>query len=328
MKTLRHGLVAGALAWLALSSTAQAQTPAPAPDGALSELVVIAHPPGPAMWRVQRGDSTLIILGAVSPMPQQLRWDQRPMFAALDGARLLLTPPKPDLGPIQVLGLLTSNIWKVRQSRALEPTLPPDIRARFVAARSHAWQTESRYAHWKPAVAGFLLLSDYRRSWGFSEAKPGSTVEKTAKEMRVPQTSIASYKVGLLMKVASRLDDKQNMECLADTLSQMEQEGAHPQDLDDDWARGDILAVAARYRASPLQRCLMLAPGAPALVEQELQLAADRLWSELQKPGKVVAVIDLAWLMPQGGLLDRLRAKGATVGVPAALATAPAEPSS
>ncbi len=319
---------AALIAGLMLSMTAQAQEAAAPPTAAndqstaLSELVVVGHPQGPAIWRVRRGDSTLIILGAVSPVPQQLRWDQRQVIAALDGARLLLTPPKPDLGPLQVLGLLAGNVWAVRQGKALEPALPPAIRARFAAARAHAWQPEARYAHWKPAVAGFLLLSDYRRSWGFSEAKPGSTVEQLAKDMHVPQKQIASYRVGLLMKVASRLDDAQNLACLEDTLDQMELEGAHPMDLDDDWARGDIRAVAARYRAAPLQRCLLRAPGAEGLIEDELAKAGDRLWDELGKPGKTVAVVDLAWLMPRGGLLDRLKARGAQIDEPPALAGA------
>ncbi len=322
MATIRR---AGVLAWLALTVPAQAQVPAPpAPDASnqLSELVVVAHPQGPALWRVQRGDSTLIILGSVTPLQQQQHWDQRQIQAALSGARLLLTAPKPALGPMAVLGALTSNVWKVRQSRPLEPGLPRDLRARFVAARSHAYEPESRYAHWRPAVAGFLLMSDYRRSYGFSEGKPDTTVEKMAKEMGVRAQPVGAYRVGLLMKLAGRLDERQNLACLADTLDQMEYEGAHVQDLNDDWAKGDVRAVAGRYRVSALQRCLALAPGSQEMIDQEMDKAVDRLWAELQKPGKVVAVIDLAWLLPRDGVLDRLKAKGASVGVPAAQAAA------
>jgi hypothetical protein len=311
-------------ACLALAAASARAQPVPPPmtadaDNQVSELVVVAHPQGPAMWRVQVGDNTMVIIGAVTPMQQQQRWEQRPLFAALDGARLLLTSPKPDLGPVQILGLLTSNIWKVRQRQPLEPQLPADLRARVVAARTHAWQKEDRYAHWKPAVAGFLLLSDYRRSFGFSEGKPATTVEKTAKEMGVRVEPLGAYRLSLFMKVAARLDDAQQLACLRDTLDQMEYEGAHAQDLNDDWAKGDVPSVIARYRIAAAQRCLMLAPGGRELVEQEMQKAADRLWAELQKPGKTVAVVDMAWLYPQGGLLDRLKAKGAVVGPPPAL---------
>jgi hypothetical protein len=288
-------------------------------DNQVSELVVVAHPQGPAMWRVQNGDNTMVILGAVTPMQQQQRWEQRPLFAALEGSRLLLTTPKPDLGPIQIMGLLTNNIWKVRQHDPLEPQLPADLRARFVAARTHAWEKEGRYAQWKPAVAGFLLLSDYRRSFGFSEGKPATTIEKTAKEMGVRTEPLGAYRIGLFMKVAARLDDAQGLNCLREALDQMEYEAAHVQDLNDDWAKGDVKSVIARYRVAAAQRCLQQAPGGRELIDQEMQKAADRLWSELNKPGKTVAVVDMAWLYPQGGLLDRLKAKGAVIGPPPAL---------
>lgn len=288
-------------------------------DNQVSELVVVAHPQGPAMWEVKNGDNTMIIMGAVTPMQQQQHWEQRPLFAALEGSRLLLTSPKTDLGPIQILGLLTGNIWKVRQRQPLEPQLPADLRARFVAARTHAWEKDSRYAQWKPAAAGFLLLSDYRRSFGFSEGKPATTIEKIAKDYGIRVEPLGAYRLGLFMKVAARLDDGQQMSCLREALDQMEYEGAHAQDLNDDWAKGDVKSVIARYRVAAAQRCLMQAPGGRELVEQEMQKAADRLWSELQKPGKTVAVIDMAWLYPQDGLLDRLKAKGAVVGPPPAL---------
>ena len=316
-------LLAPTLLALTLAASAAAQPVPPlldaGSDNTVSELVVVAHPQGPPLWRVQNGDNTLVILGAVTPMQQQQRWEQRPLFAALDDARLLLTLPKPDLRPVQIMGLLTGNIWKVRQRADLEPQLPADLRARFVAARTHAWEKDGRYKNWKPAVAGFLLLSDYRRSFGFSEGKPGSTVEKAAKDFGVPTQPIAATRVGLLIKVATGLDDAQNMTCLREALDQMEYEGARAQTLNDDWAHGDVKSVIARYKVSAGQRCLMQAPGGRELVEQEMSKAADRLWAELQKPGKVVAVVDMAWLYPQGGLLDRLKAKGAVVGPPAAL---------
>ncbi len=322
-----------AVAWLAPAVPAGAQPPAAPPsaaapdDGQVSELVVVAHPLGPALWRVQVGTSTMMILGSVTPMHQQQHWDQRQIRAALDGARVLLTPPRPDLGPLQLISLITTNIWKVRQNEPVESLMPPDLRARFDAARARAgYQKVERYAHWKPAVAGFLLQSDYRRAFGFSEGKPGTTVEKMARQMHVATQPVGTVRVGLLMKVAAKLDAKANLQCLTDALDDMEYEAAHASDLNDDWARGDVLSINARYRISAVQRCLERAPGAEALIQEEQQRAADRLWSELQKPGKSVVVIDMAWLLPKGGLLDQLRARGAVIGPPPALQAAAAEP--
>ena len=330
--------LAAALAVLA-AAPASAQAPAPdAPAPAapvspqddvnqVSELVVVAHPQGPAMWRISYKGAEMTIMGSVQPILQQQKWDRRQMLAALDGARLVILPPKVGLDPLQILALVTANLWRVRTLGELEPRLPPDLRARFEQARMITQQPKSRYAHWKPAAAGFLLLSDSRHIHGFSMGKPGTTVEKLAKGMHIPTRAISNYSVNSLIALATRLDDRQNLECLGDTLAQAEYEHQHAGDLNDDWARGNVLAVNARYRLPPLQRCLMLAPGARREIDKAMAEAADRLWAELQKPGRTVAVIDMAWLLPRDGLLDRLKARGATVAEPPQLTAAKAETS-
>lgn len=326
-----------ALAALALlaAAPAAAQAPAPAPAPAtvspeddvnqVSELVVVAHPQGPAMWRITYKGAEMTIMGSVQPILQQQKWDRRQIMAALDGARLVILPPKVGLDPLQILALVTTNIWRVRILGDMESRLPPNLRARFEQARMIAQQPKSRYAHWKPAAAGFLLLSDSRHIHGFSMGKPGTTVEKIAKGMHIPSRAISNYSVNSLITLATKLNDKQNLECLDDTLAQAEYEHARAGDMNDDWARGDVLAVNARYRLPPLQRCLMLAPGARREIDKAMAEAGDRLWAELQKPGKTVAIIDMAWLLPRDGLLDRLKARGATVSEPPQLAAVQAD---
>jgi hypothetical protein len=315
---------------------ALAQTPAPPPAEApaapgetgvddptqVSELVVVAHPQGPAMWRVSYNGAEMTIIGSVTPVHQQQKWDRRQTLAALEGARLVILPPTVGLNPVQVLALVTANIWRVRTFGDLEAHLSPEMRARFVAAREAARQPASRYAHWKPAVAGELLLSDSRHTFGYSMGKPGTTIAKIAKGMNIPTRVISHYSMNSLVGVAIKLDDKQNLACLDEALTQAKYEQDHVEDMNDDWARGNVLAVNARYRIQPIQRCIMQAPGARKEVEKAMSEAADRLWAELQRPGKTVAVMDMAWLLPKDGLLDRLKAHGATVGEPPQLASA------
>jgi len=316
---------------------ALAQAPAPgpatppAPSGGeagvddptqVSELVVVAHPQGPPIWRVTYNGAEMTIIGSVTPIQQQQKWDRRQTMAALEGARLVILPPTVGLNPVQVIALVTANIWRVRTFGDLESRLPPDLRARFVAAREAARQPASRYAHWKPAVAGELLLSDSRHTFGYSMGKPGTTIAKIAKGMNIPSRVISHYSMNSLVSVAIKLDDKQNLACLDDAVTQAKYEQDHVADMNDDWARGNVLSVNARYRIQPIQRCLMLVPGARKEIERAMGEAADRLWAELQKPGKTVAVMDMAWLLPKDGLLDRLKAHGATVGEPPQLASA------
>jgi uncharacterized protein YbaP (TraB family) len=308
----------------ALAPAAQPQPPADE-DTLVSELVVVAHPQGPAMWRLTYNGAEMTIMGSVQPVQQQQKWDRRQTMAALDGARLVILPPTVGLDPIQVLALVTANVWRVRTLGDLEPRLPPDLRARFAAARDAAHQPASRYAHWKPAVAGELLLSDSRHQFGYSMGKPGTTIAKIAKGMHIPTRVIGNYSLNSLIGVSTKLDDKQNLACLEDALAQAKYEQEHVADMNDDWARGNVLAVNARYRLPPIQRCIMQAPGARKQIEKEMAEATDRLWAELQKPGKTLVVIDMAWLLPKDGLLDRLKARGATVSEPPQLAAAQTE---
>jgi len=313
---------------LAQAPAAPIASPAPVGEGAIddpsqvSELVVVAHPQGPPIWKVSYNGAEMTIVGSVTPIQQQQRWDRRQTMAALQGARLVILPPTVGLDPVQVLALVTANIWRVRTLGDLEPRLSPELRARFVAAREAARQPASRYAHWKPAVAGQLLLSDSRHAFGYSMGKPGTTIAKVAKGMNIPTRVISHYSMNSLVSVATKLDDKGNLACLDDALTQAKYEQDHAQDMNDDWARGDVLAVNARYRVQPIQRCLMMVPGARKEIEKAMAEAADRLWAELQKPGKTVAVMDMAWLLPKDGLLDRLKARGAQVGEPPQLASA------
>ena len=311
---------------LLVAAPAVAQAPAaPAPEddaSQVSELVIVAHPQGPAMWRLEYKGAEMTIIGSVTPIQQQQRWDRRQTLAALEGARLVILPPTVGLNPIQVLALATANIWRVRTFGDLESHLSPELRARFVAARDAARQPASRYAHWKPAVAGEMLLSDSRHTFGYSMGKPGTTIAKIAKGMNIPSHVISHYSMNSLISVGTQLNDKQNLTCLEDALAQAKYEQDHVADMNDDWARGNVLAVNARYRLQPIQRCIMQAPGARKEVDRAMAEAADRLWAELQKPGKTVAVMDMAWLLPKDGLLDRLKARGATVTEPPQLAAA------
>jgi hypothetical protein len=61
----------------------------------------------------------------------------------------------------------------------------------------------------------------------------------------------------------------------------------------------------------------MRAPGGPALLGQQVSQSADALTEALNRPGVTVAVVDLAFLLPANGVLDRLKASGATITSPA-----------
>ena len=312
------------------AGAAQAQTPQIPPgsieltptdpgSAVVSELLVIARPPGPALWLVEKGGAKLYVVGSAPPLPHQLKWNSPRLDRAMDQASLVLIPPEASVGPLQITKFVVTGGGGVRQSmfgKRLEERLPPDLKARFVNDREQARRTAIPYKDWKPAVAGFILLSDFRQAAGLSEAKPVSTIERMAKEKNVQVKAMSQYRLGPVLASAGKLSDEANLACLRDILDELDYDAAHATTIGTDWANGDLASVRARYSASAAQRCLMRAPGGAALLNDQIGQSAQALEGALNRPGVTIAVVDLAFLLPANGVLDRLKASGATITSP------------
>ncbi len=312
-----------------LAAPAAAQAPAAqfAPADSLGSAVVealevVARPPGPALWRVARGDSEVFILGGVTPLPHSLVWDTGRVERALDGAKALLIPPRPKVGVLDMAGLVLGGTgrFKLDGDTTLEAGLPDRLRVRFVAARIAAHKDQDRYEDWKPQIAGFMLVSDFREAAGLSSAKPASTLTKLARDRRVPVRSIAdNYRLTPLAKQAAAVGEDVALACLDDAVTQVEAEALNAQALAEAWAAGDLRAVRALYAPPALERCIQQAPGVAALIERGTAEGVEAILGALTQPGKTVAVVDLNYLLRPNGVLDRLKARGAEVSAPAEL---------
>src|SRR6185312_2944987 len=57
-----------------------------------TQVVVEAPVPGPAMWKLTRGTSTVWVLGVLEQTPQDLSWDNHRLRRILSGANALIVP--------------------------------------------------------------------------------------------------------------------------------------------------------------------------------------------------------------------------------------------
>ena len=293
---------------------------APAQDesAVVAELTIMAKPPGPAVWLAEKDGAKLYILGSAPPLPHQLKWSSPRLNKALDRASLVLVPPEAAVGVTQVAGFILKFGGGLRQplGKALEDQLPPDLKARFIESRTQARKGAGEYKNWKPAVAGFLLLSDFRQAAGLSEAKPVSTIERMAKARKLKVKAVGQYRMSAVTAVAGKLSPEDQLYCLRVALDEIAYDGAHSTTIGRDWAEGDLASVRARYRASAAQRCLTHVPGGAALLEKGLVQTTEAMTEALKRPGVTVAVVDLGFLLPADGVLDRLKAGGATITSP------------
>ncbi len=323
---MRSPALLAAASLLTSASAADAQPPAAPPpvaaaaeDGSalVAELEIVGRPPGPAMWRVRRGGSEVVILGAVSPLPQSLRWDEAQVGRALDGARQLLTPPEAQVslfdGPVAALQFV-----RLRALTPLNRRTPPPLYARVAAAARVAHADPAKLNGWRPAAAGGWLLADFYKAAGLSLAKPTSTVVRLAKARRVPVRPILRVSGAPFLSAFADMGEPQQQRCLEAAVDEVDWQAGHARPTAEAWAAGRVDGARAGRSHALWSSCLEQLPNVRALQERGVAQAFSAMDAALREPGRTVAVVDLRYLDTRNGLLDRLRATGATVDVPPA----------
>ena len=299
-------------------AAAQVQTLPPDDSQVVTELTPVqVNLPGPAMWRVSRGDSQVVIVGFIRPLPHALDWPKGRLIHALEGAHALLMPPEPTLGVLDTVGfLLTLGRLQNPGGRTLAQVLSPqdydDVRR--AAERAHV--PVKHYERYKPVIAGAALIGDVRRAEGLSSQKPVSTIERLARRMHIRVQPMGRLKAAPLVRIATGLDDRQGLECFRQEMAQIRWESSDAQAAAGSWAQGDVTALRRLKSRINVTQCLEDLPSLKAVIERGVTDAVSAMDEALSRPGKTVALVDLAYLDRADGLLDRLRAKGATVSVP------------
>src|SRR6185437_4842021 len=165
MKSMRYRAgpaVAMAVFFTASFAMAQPAEQKPAENWGAPEIVEVQAAPGPAVWHLTRGDSEVWILGTVGAMPDGLAWNKNYLAELLDGAHAILMPPRPSIGVFEGAWFLLTNGSKfsLPRGQSLEPSLSPDLRARFVALREKLGEDEGRYRTDTPLRAALRLFQD------------------------------------------------------------------------------------------------------------------------------------------------------------------------
>lgn len=316
------GIAAG-LAGLALWSSVMAQTlPTPVPTADDSSVITDLAPvqvnlPGPALWRVTKGDSQVVILGFVRPLPHGLDWPKGRIVHALEGAHALFIPPEPKLGVLDVMGLMWSQgDFKLSGRKTLKDVLPPTDYAAYDRLARTAKSKRSDLDHLKPAVAGLSLIADMRKAGGLSSEKPVSTVTKLAKQMHVNVRDMGRIKAAPLIRIVKSLNDIQHIACFREEAAMADWEARDAAPAAAAWGKGDVAALRIFRARAVTPACLEDNPNLKAIKEQGTVDVVNALTDALSRPGKTVALIDLQYLDQRNGVLDRLKAKGAEITIP------------
>lgn len=327
------GLCFGGAALAASLAVAQAPTSSPpaAPVGAapasaqsaledgstvVEGLEVTARPLGPALWRVKRGDSEVVILGGYSPLPHSLDWNKARLQRALRGATALYVP-RASIGLFSGAGvLLTLGSLSLPRGQRLPAVIGPERMRRVEAFMSRIHKDPARLMGLKPAVVGFGLYDDFARAAGLSLEKPQTTIERLAKSMGVPIRPLAKLPVASMIRSLEKLDERSQLACF-------DAEFAHVQAVSDTggaaaqaWATGDLKGLRQTAAPSFEAPCLLGSPSARAVADKGVADAVASIEDALRQPGRSVAVAPIAYITRANGLLDQLKARGAEITLP------------
>lgn len=337
-----------------LADRAAAQPTAPVEEAeatVVEDLVVRPLTPGPAWWRVSDADSAVYILIVPGVAPAGMAWDKSVLERRLDGAERLILPfdfslfdPRSVVGMAGILAQAPKVVLARPPRRApkdpaappLEETLPPDLRARFVAMRERIGRPAERYARMTPVQATNVINGDYRTYSRLVDGEVLKSIEASARRRRLKTE--AAYKpvirLGRLDVVATGEPPfDQGVACLAAGLERMTARVEAERRAAQAWTEGDVRPLLRPGRPGDpacVGRGLRITVNGPLLRRFEEEFVRDQvavLERALRRPGHTVAVLEplspfgpdaLALLSPNG-VLDRLRAKGYVVDSPASL---------
>lgn len=308
---------AACAAMLAAAFPANAQT---APDAApakpwsdITEVVVRAHVPGPAMWKLTRGESTVWVMGTLQVAPQALSWDATRFQRILNGAHVLILPRVFNDDPA------SEQDMELPGSKQLSDVVSPATYARFKAVlqRENFDGLPTGLAY-QPAWAGAWLLLRVYDAHGITTHIVPPQVAGYATQSRVPIKYVDRHTTRLQARQYGQIDPATGEACLNDYLDSIDHDVATTDEMGKAWAEGDVSSILAHHREPAWVACFLSQPKFGDLYENyavdDMVKAAE---NALKTPGKSVAVMPLSDLLRKDGILDRLRAEGVTITAPA-----------
>ena len=308
-----------------LPVTAAAQTPDLAPPAPTSspewaevETVHAEARPGPAVWRVARGDSEVWILGTIPALPKDLNWNKNYVSELIDGAKVVLRPAGASVGIGDGIWLLINygNRLSLPRGQALEALMTPELRARFVALRTSLGREEDRYRTDSPFRAGIRIANDFRDKRGLT-GRPGIADMADDKEVPVREAGKQDSAYDAIKEVLTLPVDKQ-MVCLGQLVDEIDYQSRHAERAARAWAVGDIRAIKANLSDRPdLMDCIgSMATTMATLRARNSAATVQAIETALSQKGKTILLLDMRELLRKDGVLERLKKRGLTIEGP------------
>ncbi len=311
MKSLSVFFVSLAL-MAGVPAVGQAQT-ADNPDATrIEEVVVLARRSGAPMWTVTQGDSTLILVGAITGIPRDLQWRPDDLEAAAARSQQILTPQE---GRASITDLFRV-IWRIRTiARMPRGQTSADYLSPEWQARLDTVMAEERNQDWREKsllILGFDLMQEKA---GYSGRRGGDdaldVIRRAARRARVQTRPVGTVRGDELINSLIEAPQSAHVPCVEAAISAAEAGPDAARDRAEDWRALRIADVVASPIDKALNQCWPW--GDPEIAPQLHQQWAAAIETALISPGVTMGVAPIRLLAEEGGVLDSLESRGLDV---------------
>ena len=298
---------------------ARADTPTPPSEWSNIETVIVtARKPGPPMWRVTKGDASVILIALVDPVPNDLKWNKDSVTDALTGAKQLLLNAQATVGLFEGLWYLTWHSGDIHlpDGTTVESTLPEPLRKRYLAALARSKHDADHYSSLRPPLAVLRMEGDVIEAQGLTGKEPSTTIHDIARHLGVSAKPVADYEALPMLRALPQMSAEANVTCVENALDDLDDIAALAKPAAEAWAVGDLDKLKANWSDQRFQRCIQLVPGASVLFQRAVHDSVAAANTALATPGKTVMIVSFDALLKKDGILDRLKAEGLEIEQP------------
>ena len=315
---------------VAVNHPVNAEAPAAA-ELPLEEILVVGEQPGPAMWRVTKGDHSLWILATLEPLPKDMVWHSKSVDERIAASQLVLAPPElsAHVGFFRSMTLVPS-LLRARHApngETLEQSLPHDLYMRWLALRvkylGHGDDEKLR-----PLLAAADLYQRAINQVGLThDSHVWQRIEATARAKHVPVQPV-SLEVPIdnpkqYVRDLSAIPSAGEVDCLQSTVGLVETQLPAMRTRANLWSIGDIEKLRGLLRPDAAETCASAVLVVPSFQEEYTKLNAQLQSTWLAAAEKAiaanlstVAVVSMVELVKPDGWLAQFRARGYEITEP------------
>jgi len=285
------------------------------------EIVVTPRQPGPAMWRLKKGQAEVLVIGVLPLDFRGERWDLRRVDRFMNGAAAVYVHRSGiRMGTNNPLLLFKAPGWLARmhlkRGRAIDDAVGPALWARYQDESRRLGVTGPIDETLKP----FWFANDFKSAaYRLAALDPDSAtgaIVQLAKADHVKVVYVDNFKIDKSLDELLDLSDDDGRACFAEVLQETAFTAAHGREASEAWAAGDLATVRANT-VSLNEDCLIHLPTLSRDIDQRTTDIAGMVETALAKPGKTVFVLPLETLLKRQGVLERIQAAGVEVTSPA-----------